>query len=159
MDESLNDEYWMKLALAEAEKALEYGETPVGAVIVKEGRVIGRAGNRVETLKDPTAHAEILAIGAAAEATGYERLVDTTIYVTLEPCPMCAGAIVLARIPRLVYGAADPKMGACGSLFDICRDERLNHRVEVTSGVLEGNCGLMLRDFFRSLRDRRKNGF
>ena len=159
MDESLNDEYWMKLALAEAEIALEYGETPVGAVIVKEGRVIGRAGNRVETLKDPTAHAEILAIGAAAEATGYERLVDTTIYVTLEPCPMCAGAIVLARIPRLVYGAADPKMGACGSLFDICRDERLNHRVEVTSGVLEGNCGLMLRDFFRSLRDRRKNGF
>ncbi|MHB9027813.1 MAG: nucleoside deaminase, partial [Candidatus Latescibacterota bacterium] len=115
------DEYWMKLALAEAEHALDFGETPVGAVIVKEGKVIGRAGNRVVTLRDPTAHAEIIAIGAAAEATGYERLLESTIYVTLEPCPMCAGAIVLSRMPRLVYGTPDPKMGACGSLYDICR--------------------------------------
>lgn len=151
------DEYWMKIALAEAERALEFGETPVGAVIVKEGKVIGRAGNRVVTLKDPTAHAEIIAIGAAAETTGYERLLESTIYVTLEPCPMCAGAIVLSRIPRLVYGAPDPKMGACGSLYDICRDDRLNHRLDVISGVMEKECGFILRDFFRTLRTARKN--
>ncbi len=151
------DEYWMKLALAEAEQAFEMGEIPVGAVVVKDGKVIGRAGNRIITLGDPTAHAEILAIGAAAEATGYERLIDTSIYVTLEPCPMCAGAIVLARIPRLVYGTSDPKMGACGSLYDICRDDRLNHRAEVISGIMDRECGSILRDFFRTLRERRRN--
>jgi len=142
----------MKLALAEAEKALELGEAPIGAVIVKNGAVIGRGGNRVETLKDPTAHAEIIAIGAAAETTGYERLVDTVIYVTLEPCPMCAGAIVLARIPVLVYGASDPKMGACGSIYNICGDGALNHTVDMTSGIMEAECSAILREFFRSLR-------
>ena len=153
-----NEEHirWMKRALAEAETAFELGEAPVGAVIVKDGVIIGRGGNRVETLKDPTAHAEILAIGAACEETGYERLVDTTMYVTLEPCPMCAGAIVLARIPRLVYGAADPKMGACGSIYDICGDGMLNHRVETVSGVLEQECSDILREFFRSLRKDNK---
>ena len=156
MDELRTDDYWMKIALAEAEKALELGETPVGAIIVKEGRIIGRGGNRVETLRDPTAHAEIIAIGAAAEATRYERLLDTTMYVTLEPCPMCSGAIVLARIPRLVYGATDPKMGACGSLYDVCRDPRLNHTVEVVSGVMRNECSFMLRDFFRTLRQGKK---
>ena len=147
----------MKRALAEAEKALELGETPVGAVIVKNGVIIGRGCNRVETLKDPTAHAEIIAIGAAAETTGYARLIDTTMYVTLEPCPMCAGAIVLARIPELVYGAVDPKMGACGSIYDICRDENLNHTVKVTTGVMEHECSGILRDFFRSLREKKQS--
>lgn len=154
MDDSRGDEYWMRLALSEAEQAFGEGETPVGAVIVRDGRVIGRAGNRIESLRDPTAHAEILAIGAAAETTGYQRLLDATMYVTLEPCPMCAGAIVLARIPRLVYGAPDPKMGACGSLYDIPRDDRLNHRVQVDSGVLAEECGGLLREFFRALRKR-----
>ena len=148
-------EHWMKFALREAEAARELGETPVGAVIVKDGRIIGRGGNRVATFRDPTAHAEIIAIGAAAETTGYERLVDTTIYVTLEPCPMCAGAIVLARIPFLVYGAVDPKAGAVGSVYDICRDGNLNHRVEVTTGVLASECSGILSGFFRSLRERR----
>jgi len=145
---------WMSFALEEAEKARELGETPVGAVIVKDGRIIGRGGNRVETLKDPTAHAEIIAIGAAAEQTGYERLLDATIYVTLEPCTMCAGAIVLSRIPRLVYGAADPKTGACGSLYNICRDERLNHTVEVVNGIMEPECSALLKRFFREIRER-----
>ena len=121
----------MKAALAEAERAFELGETQVGAIIVREGRIIGRGGNRIETLHDPTAHAEILAIGAATEATRYERLTDTVMYVTLEPCPMCAGAIVLARIPRLVYGASDPKAGACGSLYDICQIGRASCRERV----------------------------
>lgn len=155
MEELHTDEYWMKIALTEAEKALELGETPVGAIIVKENRIIGRGGNRVETLRDPTAHAEIIAIGAAAETTRYERLLDTAMYVTLEPCPMCSGAIVLARIPRLVYGASDPKMGACGSLYDVCRDPRLNHTVEVISGIMGNECSSLLREFFRTLRNRR----
>ena len=146
----------MKLALAEAGKALELGEAPVGAVIVKNGAVIGRGGNRDETLKDPTAHAEIIAIGAAAETTGYERLVDTVMYVTLEPCPMCAGAIVLARIPVLVYGASDPKMGACGSIYTICGDRTLNHIVDVTAGIMEAECSAILREFFKSLRENDK---
>jgi len=146
----------MRFALAEAEKAFELDETPVGAVIVSNGRIIGRGGNRVETLKDPTAHAEIIAIGAATETTGYERLTDATIYVTLEPCCMCAGAIVLARIPRLVYAAFDTKTGACGSLYDICRDERLNHRVDVVQGVLESESSGMLKDFFRNLREKKR---
>ena len=156
MEDRNNDEYWMKHAFAEAQKALELGETPVGVVIVKDGRVIGRSGNRVETLRDPTAHAEIIAIGAAAEATGYERLLEATMYVTLEPCPMCAGAIMLSRIPRLVYGAADPRMGACGSRYDICRDPTLNHGVEVSSGILEEECSGILREFFRNLRSARR---
>ena len=144
----------MKFAFTEAEKAFELGESPVGAVIVKDGAIIGRGGNRVVTLKDPTAHAEIIAIGAAAETTGYERLIDCVMYVTLEPCPMCAGAIVLARIRGLVYGASDPKMGACGSLYNICHDSRLNHSVDVTAGVMEGESSTILNAFFRSLRKK-----
>ncbi len=158
MDEIKTDEFWMKAALAEAERALELGEAPIGAVIVREGRIIGRGGNRIETLHDPTAHAEILAIGAAAEATRYERLTDTVMYVTLEPCPMCAGAIVLARVPKLVFGAVDPKAGACGSLYDICRDGRLNHTVDVTSGVCADACSFLLKEFFRSLRAAKRGG-
>ena len=149
-----DDEHWMKQALSEAEKAYNLDETPVGAVIVKDGRIIGRGGNRVETLHDPTAHAEILAIGAACETTGYERLLDTTMYVTLEPCPMCAGAIVLARVPRLVFGAFDPKRGACGSHIDLCNDDVLNHLVSVSTSVLEHDCASILNGFFRKLRER-----
>ena len=146
----------MKLALAEAGKALENGEIPVGTVIVRDGKVIGRGGNRVEKLKDPTAHAEIIAIGAACEETGYERLIDSIMYVTLEPCPMCAGAIVLARIPKLVHGVSDPKAGACGSIYNICSDASLNHRVEVVSGIMEKECSGILREFFKTLRNREK---
>ncbi len=151
------DEHWMKQALFEAEKAFNLEETPVGSVIVKDGRIIGRGGNRVETLHDPTAHAEILAIGAACETTGYERLVDTVMYVTLEPCPMCAGAIVLARIPRLVIGAFDPKRGACGSHINLCNDDMLNHRVSVSTNVLEHDCASLLNCFFQKLRMRKNN--
>jgi tRNA(adenine34) deaminase len=149
-----DDTYWMKRAFVEAEKAYELDEAPIGAVIVHKGRIIGRGGNRVETLHDPTAHAEILAIGAASDALGYPRLLDTTMYVTLEPCAMCAGAIVLARIPRLVFGARDPKMGAVGSVFDICRSPSLNHRVTVLSGVMEEEASSMLKSFFRKLRGK-----
>ena len=151
-----SNERWMLLALAEAEKARDLGEAPVGAVIVRDGMIIGRGGNRVETLKDPTAHAEIIAIGAASETTGYERLIDATMYVTLEPCPMCAGAVVLSRIPRLVFGAYDPKMGACGSIYDICRDKSLNHQVEVLPGVMQHECAGILREFFKTLRIGKK---
>ena len=146
----------MKYALREAEKAYDLDEAPVGAVIVRDDAIVGRGYNQVVTLGDPTAHAEVIAIGAAAEQTGFERLTDCTMYVTLEPCPMCAGAIVLARLSRLVYGAPDPKMGACGSLYDICRDERLNHRLEVVSGVLTNECSGFLKAFFRELRQRKK---
>jgi len=156
MNDYKTHEFWMKHAFNEAEKALELDEAPVGAIIVKEGKIIGRGGNRVETYKDPTAHAEIIAIGAASEETEYARLIDSVMYVTLEPCPMCAGAIVLARIPRLFYGVADPKMGACGSVYDICRDKCLNHQVEVISGVMEHECSSILREFFISVRAKRK---
>ena len=145
-------EHWMRHAVSDAETAYELGETPVGAVIVQDGHIIGRGGNRVETLRDPTAHAEILAIGAACQYTGYERLLDTVMYVTLEPCVMCAGAIVLARMPLVVYGADDPKRGACGSHFNICQDDALNHRVQVIRGVLAAECGDLLRKFFAHAR-------
>lgn len=144
----------MRAALREAERALEEEEAPVGAVLVREGRLIGRGHNRVEALQDPTAHAEIIAIGAACEAMGSRRLEGCTLYVTLEPCPMCAGAIVLARIPRLVFGASDPKTGACGSLMNLVQDDRLNHRVTLTSGVLGLECGELLRAFFERLRQK-----
>ncbi|RMH83809.1 MAG: tRNA adenosine(34) deaminase TadA [Calditrichaeota bacterium] len=146
-------EYWMDLAFKEAEKAYQAGEVPIGAVVVFENRIIGRGHNSTERLQDPTAHAEVLAITAAAEYLGSRRLLDTTLYVTLEPCAMCAGAIVLARIPRLVYGASDPKAGACGTLFNIVQDKRLNHRVEVIAGIRESKCALILSDFFRKLRE------
>ena len=151
-------DHWMKLALREARKAAAEDEVPVGAVVVHNSMVIGRGYNRTEGLADATAHAEILAIGAASDTLGDWRLEDCTLYVTLEPCPMCAGAIVQARIPTLVYAAPDPKAGACGTLYDIVRDERLNHTVEVVSGVKEAEAADLLRAFFRRLREKNPAG-
>jgi len=142
----------MEAALAEAEAAASEGEVPIGAVVVWENRIIGRGRNRVEATQDPTAHAEILAIGAASQTVKTWRLDEGTLYVTLEPCHMCAGAIVLARIARLVYGASDPKAGACGSLAMVPQDLRLNHRVEVVSGVLAEEGAELLQRFFRERR-------
>ncbi len=149
----LDHEHWMRQAFSEAELAYEKEETPIGAVVVHQNKIIGRGHNLTETLQDPTAHAEMIAITAAAEYLGSRRLLDTAIYVTLEPCAMCSGAIVLARIPILVYGCEDPKSGASGSLFNIVQDNRLNHRVELVSGILENKCSLILSDFFRKLRE------
>jgi len=147
-----NDEAFMGEALKEAQAALQAEEVPVGAVIVHQGRVIARAYNQRETLHDPTAHAEMIAITQAAAALDRWRLSGCTLYVTLEPCTMCAGAMVLARIDRLVYGADDPKAGAVGSLYNIPRDSRLNHRLEVTTGVSADACGALLQEFFRLKR-------
>ena len=150
------DVRWMRLALAEAEMAAEKDEVPVGAVIVQGDRVIGRGHNQVESLSDPTAHAEIIAIGAAGSSLNSWRLEDATMYVTLEPCAMCAGAIVLARVKRLVYGARDPKAGACGSVMSVIDNPKLNHRVSVESGVLAQEAGALLGEFFeRKRRDAR----
>lgn len=146
------DEVWMRKALREAEAAGAEGEVPVGAIIVWKGRIIGRGHNQRETLHDPTAHAEMIAITAAAGELESWRLLECTLYVTLEPCAMCAGAIVLARIPRLVYGAKDPKAGACGSVLDICNHERLNHRITPVDGVLGEECSHVLSEFFRKKR-------
>lgn len=148
----MDDAAIMRLALGEAERAMEAGDVPVGAAIAREGVVLALVGNAREREHDPTAHAEILAIRAAAAALGSWRLEGCTLAVTLEPCAMCAGAIVLARIERLVIGAMDPKAGFAGSLGDLVRDPRLNHRVEVTTGVLEQECGDVLRAFFRERR-------
>ena len=147
-----SDETWMREALKEARRAAAEDEVPVGAVVVKDGRLLGRAHNQRERLKDPTAHAEMVAITQAAEAVGSWRLDGATIYVTLEPCPMCAGALVNARMGRLVYGADDPKAGACGTLMDLANDSRLNHRLPVTRGILAGECGGVLKEFFRKRR-------
>ncbi|NOY79013.1 MAG: tRNA adenosine(34) deaminase TadA [Calditrichaeota bacterium] len=144
--------YWMGKALEEAGKAYDEGEVPVGAVVVWENRIIGRGHNQTEALQDPTAHAEILAITAAASFLSSWRLEGVSLYVTLEPCPMCAGAIVNSRIPTLVFGAFDPKRGACGSLYNIVQDERLNHRVQLISGVLAEESSDLLRQFFKELR-------
>ena len=146
------DERYMRMAIDAALVAEENGDVPIGAVIVHGARVIGKAYNQREQLQDPTAHAEIIALTQAAAFVQSWRLHGCTIYVTLEPCPMCAGALVLARIDRLVYGCADPKTGACGSLYDIVRDGRLNHRLEVTAGVLAADCTRLLQDFFQSRR-------
>ncbi len=154
-DESMmptEHERWMELALRQAERAYEAEEVPVGAVVVKEGRVIGKGYNQNEQLKDPTAHAEIIAITAAANTLGNKRLEGCTLYVTLEPCAMCAGAIVLARIPVLVFGAYDAKAGACGTLMNIVEDKRLNHTVHVIPGVHDDKSTALLRSFFGSLR-------
>ena len=151
------DERFLEAALAEAHAAEDEGEVPIGAVVVHRGRVIGRGRNRVEATQDPTAHAEIIAIGAASQTMKSWRLDDATLYVTLEPCHMCAGAIVLARISRLVYGARDPKAGACGSLAMVPQDLRLNHRVEVIPGVLADECGSLLSEFFRKRRPTANN--
>jgi tRNA(adenine34) deaminase len=149
-----DDERWMRLALQEAAAAEALGEVPVGAVIVRHGELVSTGHNLTHTEQDPSTHAEMVAIRRAAAALGHWRLLDCTLYVTLEPCTMCAGGIVLARVPRLVYGAADPKAGMCGSLENLVQDRRLNHRVELTTGVLEQECGDMLRGFFRARRGR-----
>jgi tRNA(adenine34) deaminase len=151
-DRSVADERFMEAALLEARAAAAEGEVPVGAVVVWDVRIVGRGHNRVETAQDPTAHAEILAIGAAAQTVKTWRLDEATLYVTLEPCHMCAGAVVLARISRLVYGARDPKAGACGSLGMVPQDLRLNHRAEVVPGVLAEECVAVLEAFFRERR-------
>ncbi|MEZ4414293.1 MAG: tRNA adenosine(34) deaminase TadA [Gemmatimonadota bacterium] len=143
---------WMARALEQARLAWARDEVPVGAVLVRRGRLLAEAHNRTVLDADPTAHAESVAIRAAAASLGDWRLLDATLYVTLEPCAMCAGAIVLARIPRLVFGAHDPKAGMAGSLQNLVQDPRLNHRVELTSGVLSEPCGDLLRDFFRARR-------
>jgi tRNA(adenine34) deaminase len=150
------DEALMAAALEQARLAAEADDVPVGAVIAREGEVIAAAHNRRTIDADPTAHAEMLAIRAAAEALGDWRLAGCTLAVTLEPCCMCAGAIVLARIERLVYGAADPKAGAVGTLFRLCDDPRLNHRVQVVGGVLAEECGRLLSEFFQSQRAKGK---
>lgn len=146
--DSSQDEGFMRAALAEAHAARDEGEVPVGAVVVRAARIIARGHNQREALADPTAHAEMIALTAAAAAVGGWRLDDCTLYVTLEPCVMCAGAIVLARVRRLVFAATDPKAGACVSLFDIPTDRRLNHRVEIGEPVLTDECGSLLREFF-----------
>jgi tRNA(adenine34) deaminase len=145
-------EAFMRRALAEAERAADEGDIPVGAVLVQQGRIIGKARNQRELLRDPTAHAEILALTQGAEALQNWRLTGTVLYVTLEPCAMCAGALVLARVRTVVYGAPDPRAGACGSVFDVVREPRLNHQLEVIPGVLEDECGGLLEAFFRGLR-------
>ena len=152
------DESRMLLALRAAEEAREVGEVPVGAGVFHKGKMIGCAHNQRETLQDPTAHAEILAITQAAAALGTWRLNECEIYVTLEPCAMCAGAMVLSRIRRLVFGALDPKAGACGSVLDVLGCEFLNHEVEITSGVLANSCGTILRDFFLARREQGRTG-
>ncbi|HUU42473.1 MAG TPA: tRNA adenosine(34) deaminase TadA [Planctomycetota bacterium] len=147
-----DDSFFMTEALKEAALAAGEGEVPVGCVIVHEGRIIGRAHNQREQLNDPTAHAEMIAVTQAAAALGTWRLNNCTVYVTIEPCPMCAGALVLARVARLVFGARDDKAGACGTLYNIVRDDRLNHRVEITEDVLADEAAALLKDFFRRRR-------
>ena len=147
-----NHEYWMKKAFTEAEKALKMDEVPVGAIIVKDNIIIAKAHNQVEILKDPTAHAEMIAITSACDTLGEKRLEGCTIYATLEPCPMCAGALVNARLDTCVYATADPKAGACDSLYHLCEDPRLNHSVKVISGVYEEKCGAILTHFFENKR-------
>ncbi len=147
-----DDEKFMLEALREASKGAAEGEVPVGAVIVKDGEIIARAHNRIEGDKMSSAHAEMVAIREAEKALAAKWLTGCTMYVTLEPCSMCAGALVLSRIERLVIGADDPKTGACGSLFNIASDERLNHRIEINRGVLGSECSAVLKDFFRERR-------
>ena len=152
----MNDvhEQWMRAAIAQAEQAERLAEVPIGCVVVHDPtqRIVGRGYNRRETDRDPTAHAEILALREASQALGHWRLLDCTLYVTLEPCPMCAGAIVNARVPRLIYGCDDPKAGAVRTLYQICEDARLNHRVAVTPGVLSSDCAELLQRVFRERR-------
>ena len=145
-------ERWMEFALKEARTAFSNNEVPVGAVVVHNGIVIARGSNQIELMNDPTAHAEMIALTAAASHLESKWLKDCTLYVTLEPCPMCAGAIVLSRIPIVVFGSYDPKMGACGTLFTITNDSRLNHRVHTIGGVLDDVCGALLKEFFKKKR-------
>jgi len=151
MTENLNEK-WMQVALQEARSALKKKEVPVGAVVIYQGKIIGRGHNQTESLNDPTAHAEILAIGAAANYLNSWRLSEADLYVTVEPCSMCAGALVLSRIRKLVFGAYDPKSGACGSLYNLVQDKRFNHQVELVSEVLKDECSELLQAFFKELR-------
>ncbi len=146
------DEYFMRLALREAERAIEHEDVPIGAVIVRQGEVIGSGHNEREIRADPTAHAELIALREAARTLGSWRVLDAVMYVTLEPCAMCAGAIVLARLPRVIFGAADVKAGAAGSVLDVLGEPRLNHRPQVQSGLLAGECADLLRGFFAPRR-------
>ena len=148
----MDDELYMREAIAEAESAGALGEVPVGAVVVVDGKIVGRGGNRRESAKDPTAHAEIVAIREAAIAVGGWRLVGATLFVTQEPCPMCAGAIVNARVERVVFGCDNPKAGAVKTLYRLLEDARLNHRVEVEQSALAEECGALLTNFFSKLR-------
>ncbi|SRR5581483_7373650 len=150
-------ERWMRLALREAERAFDLDEVPIGCIIVREGTVIAKGHNLTEQLKDATAHAEIMAITAASAALESRYLTHCTLYVTIEPCPMCAGAIVLSRIPRLVFGAYDSKAGACGTLYNIPEDPRLNHRVQIIPGVLDRECASMVQEYFRRQRNATKS--
>ena len=146
------DEYFMRLALREAEHSIEHGDVPIGAVLVAGGEVIASAHNERELRQDPTAHAEVLVLREAARVLGSWRVLGSVLYVTLEPCAMCAGAIVLARVPRVVYGTSDPKAGAAGSVLDVLGEPRLNHRPEVASGLLADECAALLSDFFATRR-------
>ena len=146
------DEYFMRLAIREAERALEHEDVPIGAVLARGGEAVALAHNERELRQDPTAHAETIALREAARALGSWRVLDSVLYVTLEPCAMCAGAIVLARVPRVVFGAGDPKAGACGSVLDVLGEPRLNHRPEVAGGLLAPECGALLSEFFASRR-------
>jgi tRNA(adenine34) deaminase len=147
-----DDEVLMRLAIAEAGRALEHDDVPIGAVVVRDGEVIGAGHNERELRQDPTAHAEAIALREAAHALGSWRVLDSTLVVTLEPCAMCAGAIVLARVPRVVYGCTDPKAGAAGSVLDVLAEPRLNHRAQVTGGVLAAECAALLTTFFAARR-------
>lgn len=151
-----NHEYWMQKAIVEAGKAQAKDEVPIGCVIVRAGQVIARGHNLRESAQDPSAHAELVAIRKAARKLGSWRLLETTLYVTLEPCLMCMGAIILARIPTVVFGCFDPKGGAAGSLYDLSHDSRLNHSVEIVSPILEKECSTLLSSFFSGLRQRKK---
>ncbi|HEX7063846.1 MAG TPA: tRNA adenosine(34) deaminase TadA [Bacillales bacterium] len=152
------DEKYMREAMEQAKRAVVLGEVPIGAVIVKENKIIASAFNLRESLQRATAHAELLAIEKACEVTGFWRLTDCTLYVTLEPCAMCSGAIVQSRIERVVYGAPDPKGGCAGTLMNLLEEDRFNHRAEVVPGVLGEECGQLLTDFFRALRAKRTRG-
>lgn len=148
----MDDQYFMQMALEQAQEAFQRGEVPVGAVLIRDGMILATGYNRREEQQDPTAHAELLAIRAASEALGTWRLTETTLYVTLEPCAMCAGAIIQARIPRLVFGTWDPKAGACGSICDLPAETRFNHRVQVEADCLTEECRYLLQTFFQQLR-------
>lgn len=154
----MEDELYMRLALQQAATAARNGEVPIGAVIVQGNRIVGRGFNRRETWRDPTAHAEMIAIRDAAETLGGWRLPNCTMYITLEPCAMCAGAIVQARIDRVVFGVHDPKTGCAGTLYNILQDPRMNHQVEITTGVLAEECSSLISCFFQDLREKRRDG-
>jgi tRNA(adenine34) deaminase len=145
-------EYWMRFAFREAERAFDEDEVPIGCVIVKDGKIVGKGHNQTEQLSDPTAHAEMIAITSACSTVDSKFLSGCTLYVTLEPCPMCAGAIVNSRVERVVFGAYDPKAGAAGTLFTITEDERLNHRAQTLGGVLDAECGAILKEYFKKKR-------